>query len=361
MKFAILGSGNGARAWSAQIAAKGHEVVLWEPLQNSSDYPKLSKNKQISLIGDIVLTGHLADVTMDIGRAMNGATVVMIIVPSFAHEPIFEKMIPHLVSGQHIVIVPGNFGAWRLKKMMETAKCHADITISVTETMPYTCRIKTFDSVSIFKKKFCFHVATSPTGEAIKICKLLNDIFAGYETVSVVDHILMQDISNFNYTLHPYPVLLNYGEIEKHPTTFQHYVDGITPLIGEQMQLLDDERLAIGAKMGFKLTSTMQFLKDYYGNNDTKSIFEYVHSPESPYLDLVGQSVRSRYTTEDIPGLVMPVACLAKKAGIPSPRADTIVNIASQLHGVDYWTHGTTMDVLGLADKSIEQILKMLS
>ena len=86
------------------------------------------------------------------------------------------------------------------------------------------------------------------------------------------------------------------------------------------------------------------------GKNETRTLYEYVHSPETPYADLVGQNVRSRYITEDVPGVVMPVARLARKAGIPSPRSDTIVDFASQLHGADYWTQGTTLESIGIID-----------
>ena len=118
MKFTILGSGNGARAWCAQIAAKGYPVVMWEPLEATEDYLKLREEKEMFLEGDIQVGGKLAGVTMDIKEAMDGADYILVIVPSFAHEPIFRKMIPYLEDGQHVIIVPSNFAAYRLKKMM---------------------------------------------------------------------------------------------------------------------------------------------------------------------------------------------------------------------------------------------------
>jgi len=56
----------------------------------------------------------------------------------------------------------------------------------------------------------------------------------------------------------------------------------------------------------------------------------------------------------------MPVACLAKKAGALSPRSDTIINLASQLHGTDYWKNGTTLESIGIANKSIDEILSIM-
>lgn len=361
LKFAILGSGNGARACSAQIAAKGYPVVMWEPLERSEDFSALREKKQICLEGDISICGSLSDVTMDISQAVSNAGVVMIIVPAFAHEPIIKKLIPHLEDGQHIVIIPGNFGAYRLRKMMEECGCRKQISISTTETMPYACRIKTSNTVSIFKKKFAIHLASSPFNSGTEIREILNDAFAAYVKFLPAEHILVQDLSNANYVMHPYPVLLNYGSIEKNSITFRHYMDGITPLISEQMHLLDEERLEIGKKLGFSLKPILDLMKLYYGENKTCTFFEYVNSPETPYADLIGQNVRSRYITEDVPGVIMPIARLAQKSGAPFPRAETIVNLASQLHGVDYWKGGTTLESLGIANKSIEEILSIMA
>lgn len=361
MKFAVLGSGNGARAWCAQIAAKGYSVVMWEPLEATEDYLKLKRSKKMFLEGNIELGGELTGITMDIEEAMRGATCVLVVVPSFAHEPIFRKMIPYLEDGQHVIIVPSNFAAYRLKKMMVDACCNKKISISTTETMPYACRIKKFDTVSIFKRKFSIHIATTPLSVSLEVREILNDVFEGYVNFLPAEHILAQDLSNANFVMHPYPVLLNYGEIEKNPSTFRHYIDGITPLISEQMEYLDQERISIGSKLGFTLKSVLNLMKLYYGQNDSKNLYEYVNSDETPYVDLIGQNVRSRYITEDVPGVIMPIARLARQSGISSPRCDTIINLASQLHGTDYWTQGTTLDSIGIEEKNIQEILEMMA
>ena len=55
---------------------------------------------------------------------------------------------------------------------------------------------------------------------------------------------------------------------------------------------MDDERLAIGKAYGIDLIDTLEQLKLYYGWNDTTSYYEYVHSPESPYYDLIGHNIK---------------------------------------------------------------------
>ena len=67
----------------------------------------------------------------------------------------------------------------------------------------------------------------------------------------------------------------------------------------------------------------------YYGDNDTKTIYDFVNSPETPYADLVGQNVRSRYLTEDVPGVVLPGKLLAEKAGMDAPVAELVIKLIS--------------------------------
>ncbi|HCL78646.1 MAG TPA: NAD/NADP octopine/nopaline dehydrogenase, partial [Synergistaceae bacterium] len=70
--------------------------------------------------------------------------------------------------------------------------------------------------------------------------------------------------------------------------------------------------------------------------------------------------VRGRYLTEDVPGVVAPVSRIAEKAGFRTPLSSLVVDLASQLHGTDYWTCGTTLESLGIGDKSIDEILDMM-
>ena len=125
------------------------------------------------------------------------------------------------------------------------------------------------------------------------------------------------DFDNVNYTLHPMPVLLNYGEIEKNPKTFRHYMDGITPLVSEKMMQMDSERLAAGKKLGLELMPIMDQLKMYYGHNSTETIYEYANSPESPYKDIVA-CVRAGMTRTS-PSRWSPANSSGRRRDTPCP------------------------------------------
>ena len=122
---------------------------------------------------------------------------------------------------------------------------------------------------------------------------------------------------------------------------------------------MDEERLAIGKALGLDLMSTMDQLMMYYGRNESSTYYEYVNSAESPYKDIVGHHVRSRYITEDVPGLHTPAIELARLAGVEAPIAGLCVQLSSMLHGVDYSSEGTTLEKLGLGGKTVAEIVAM--
>ncbi len=361
LNFAVLGSGHGGRAVCGQIAERGYPVVMYEPLEETEDYLKIKAEKEMFLNGDITAGGKLRGATMDIEEALKDTDVILIVVPSFAHKPIFNKMVPHLKDGQHVIIVPGNYGGLRLKKMMADLGINKEITISETVSLPYACRIETYNTVMIYKKKFCLKIASSPSRNNPQALDIMNDLFGDYVHFLAGENLLEVDLDNPNQTLHPLPVLLNYGDIEKNPETFRHYMDGITPLISEKMMDMDAERTAIGSSFSLELTATMDQLKMYYGHNEAKTYYDYVNSSESPYTDVVGHNVRSRYLTEDVPGLNVPAMQLAQKARVDTPIIELTVRLTSWLHGVDYVATGTTLDKLGIDDKTPEEIVALTS
>ena len=361
LKFAVLGSGHGGRAVCGQIAEKGYPVLMYEPLEETEDYLKIREEKEMFLDGDITAGGKLSGATMDIEKAVKDSDVILVIVPSFAHNPIFEKLVPNLQDGQHVIIVPGNYGGLRLKKMMTDLGVKKEITVSETVSLPYACRISTYNTVKIYKKKSQLKMASSPSRNNPEALGIMNDIFGGYVTFIPAKNLLEVDLDNPNQTLHPLPVLLNYGDIEKNPKTFRHYMDGITPLISEKMMHMDEERLAIGNAFSLELMSTMEQLKMYYGRNDTKTYYEYVNSSESPYKDVIGHNVQSRYLTEDVPGLNVTAWQLAKKAAVETPIIELTVRLTSWLHEMDYVSTGTTLEKLGIDDKTPEEIVALTS
>ena len=136
---------------------------MYEPLEATEDFLKIKAEKEMFLDGDIRAGGKLRGATMDIEEAVKDTDVILVVVPSFAQKPIFKKMISYLKDSQHVIIIPGNYGGLRLKKMMTDLGIKKEITVSETVSLPYACRIATYNTVMIYKKKFRLKIASSPS------------------------------------------------------------------------------------------------------------------------------------------------------------------------------------------------------
>jgi opine dehydrogenase len=325
------------------------------------EFRRLKAEKTLNLHGNIQTSAKIDYITTDLEVAVTGAGAILLVVPAFVHEALFQKLIPLLEDGQHVIIVPGNYGGLLLKKMMADMGIIREITISETVSLPYACRICSHNTVTIYKQKTHLKIAASPSKNIAEVVDLMNDIFAGVVNYFPEENLIEASLDNLNQIVHPLPVLLNYGDIEKNPETFRHYIDGFTPLISELAMQMDEERLTIGKAFRLNLMPVLEQWKMYYGKNDTTTFYEFVNSDDSPYHDVVGHYVKSRYVTEDVPGLNVPALQLAHRAGLDVPITDVVVHLASCLHGVDYKATGTTLEKLGVAALKPEEIVALAS
>ncbi|MDI3280576.1 MAG: NAD/NADP octopine/nopaline dehydrogenase family protein, partial [Bacillota bacterium] len=73
------------------------------------------------------------------------------------------------------------------------------------------------------------------------------------------------------------------------------------------------------------------------------------------------QEVQARYLYEDVPTGLVPLADLGGLAGLEVPVMRSLITLASQVHGVDYWRTGRTLERLGLGDLDREGFLDYLA
>lgn len=61
---------------------------------------------------------HFAMATNSVAECVKGAKLIIVGIPSVAHEVFFKELIPCLEDGQIIHIIPDNYGSLKLRKMM---------------------------------------------------------------------------------------------------------------------------------------------------------------------------------------------------------------------------------------------------
>ena len=64
----------------------------------------------------------------------------------------------------------------------------------------------------------------------------------------------------------------------------------------------------------------------------------------------------TRYVTEDLPFGLAPWSSIGRMWNVPTPKVDAVIQIASVMTEVDYFTEGLSVDDLGIKDMTPEDV-----
>ena len=354
IKVSVLGAGNGGQALSAHLAIKGCEVILFEHPKFKENIEKINKKGGIELTGKLKGFGKISIATTNIKEAIEDTSVIMIVAPSFAQRPLIELALPYLVSSQIVVLIPGNFGSFEIKKILKNNG--KNLTIAETNSLPYACRKVEEGKVNIWGVKSYISVSSLPAADIKNVIKILSDFFP--IPLNPAKNSLEISFSNPNMIVHCPTMILNTGRIESTKGDFMFYCEGMTKSVCKVMEKMDEERMEIGERLGLNLISTFEWLKQTY-HLEGKNLYEVIsnspvyggHGPDAP------GTLSHRYITEDIPYLLVPVVSFGKLSGIQAPIIECIIKLASAINGVDYFKNGRNLETLGLSGMSLEKIL----
>jgi opine dehydrogenase len=139
MKTAILGGGHGAYAAAADLAAAGHEIVLWR--RDAAAIGTLRDDPRIVLKdAGGARSVPIAGASADIGAAIAGAELIVVPLPATAQDDVAAALAPHLVDGQVVFLPPGSFGSFAMARRVPAAGSRAHIAWAETGTLPYLAR-----------------------------------------------------------------------------------------------------------------------------------------------------------------------------------------------------------------------------
>jgi opine dehydrogenase len=145
--------------------------------------------------------------------------------------------------------------------------------------------------------------------------------------------------------------LLNLGRVESAlPTGHFDWHDWETPKIKKVSHAIDTERVRVAEAMGVRAYSDVELTHMWYAGEPWKIIQPTGAIPQN------SETVPLRYIVEDVPHGLVPTASLGRLLGIPTPVTDSLINLASSIQGVDYWQEGRTLDKLGLAGLTVDEI-----
>lgn len=343
-KVTVLGGGNTAFSMAANLALAGHEVLIWEHPDFAQTLDPIRRSLTIQLDGT-ARTGSakLAGVSTDAAEALAWSETLVCSVPSYAHQPFLEQLLPHLKPGHILALLPGNLGALAMAKALREAGI-GGVIVAESDTAPYVCRKSAPDRAVIWGTVSGLGIGVEPASQTDEAMPVLRALFPGAVAyASAVE----AGLSALNPVVHPPGVLMNAGRIERSRGEFWFYDEGVTPSVVNVIEALDRERLALGAALGMTLTPVAEaFHQAGFGpKGDMWAVIN--GSKMLTALRAPGQ-IDTRWLTEDIPYGLMSWSLLGDRLEVDTPVMDALVTLASSTLGRDFRSEARTLDRLGL-------------
>ena len=352
MNWAVIGGGNGGQSAAAHLGVMGFPVTLFDVVPETVN--AINSQGGIHVDGAVQGFGKVKKATTDMAEAIEGAEVIMMILPALYHRDMAKKMAPHLKDGQTVFIHPGaTFGSFAFKQVLDEENCKADVVIAEAQSLLYAARLNKPGFASIKGIKESLLVAALP---AIKTEEVLEKLNRAFPEMIPAANVLETSLSNLNAIMHPGPTLLNVSMIES-PYDWRYYWDGITPSIGNFIVDMDQERVELGKKFGLDLDPVLDQYRILY-NADGETLTEAVKKTKA-YGEVMGQKkVDTRYMLEDIPMSLYPMVSLAKHVGCSCERMSCVVDMGCFILRNDLKAIGRSMENLGFESMSLEEILE---
>jgi opine dehydrogenase len=344
-RFAVIGAGHGGKAMAADLAARGFPVNLYN--RTSEHITEIVLRREIELEWEDG-TAHccrLDVVTSDISEALDGADVIMVVLPASAHRDIARLCATRLRSGQIVVLNPGRTGgALEFRRILNQMGCAADVLVAETATFIFASRSTGPAQARIFRRKNAVPLAALPALHTNQVLDVVHDAFPQF--IPAVD-VLHTSLDNMGAVFHPSLTLLNAGWIERTLGDFEFYVDGVTPSTARVLEVLDRERVAVASALGVHVRPALTWLKDAY-SAEGETLYEAMQANPGYQGIKAPRNLRHRYLLEDVPFSLMPLASLGAQFGVETWATDAMIRLACVVHGMNYFARGRNVEDMGL-------------
>ena len=349
-RIAVLGAGHGGCAAAADLTRRGFDVRLHARREQ--------RLQPLREAGGIIASGvhegliPIAFMTTDVAEAVDGADVIMLVVPSVAFGYYAGALAPILTPERSVFLNPGHTGGGlHFVHELRRAGYRDRVRTCESVTLTYICRMEGPTEVGIYSYTRNLGFSAFPGVNAQAMFDLMAPV---YPELRLASSVLETGLSNMNAVFHPPGMLMNAGWIENTDGDFLFYRQGITESVGRVVSAVDSERMTIASALDVPATS---FLEAFCragltteAARDSGSVARACRESEPNATIRSPRSLDHRYVHEDIGHGLVPMAAFARIAGVPCPTIDALNHLTSMAVGIDYSTAGLTLERMGLAD-----------
>ncbi len=355
MHITVLGAGAGGTAVAFDCAAHGHDVRVFDFEQFPDNIAKIADQGGIHAEGDISGFAEIAYSGHDIVEALQDAELIYVVGPAYSTVPFGKAVAGKLSAGQTVIVTPSSCGgALAFKRAAGLAVDDETIRVAETSTLHYAVRLTEPGRVRVFLKlKAGNLLAALPGKHTADILELISDVYASMEPATSV---LQTSLQNANPIIHPAVTLSNAARIEMTGGAFLFYEEGVSDSVGRLIEALDNERIAIGEKLGITILPdpVMGMRQGYMLEANYGSGYR-----EAPgFLGIGAQpQLDHRYLNEDVGYGLVFMSRLGQQIGVATPGIDAVINVATIVMARDYRDEALrTPESLGIEDRSAEEL-----
>lgn len=351
LRITIIGAGHGGLALAAHFANNKEQVTLCADSNHLGfSQAVINNHNQITIRNHLTknqVTTKIFQVTNNYQTALAHSDIIFIVTPSFAHETVFNKLLPYIESRHKIITLAGNFSSIIFNNILQKSNIHKQCLLADISSLPYACRVDNSGSaVDIFGIKHQMGIAAIPASRNYELVHLLNRSFptklVAYKNPIEIGLNITSGIS------HPISALFNSGRIGKNKEEFYFYKEGISEHTSVLLEQLDKDRQYIGSLYNLKLPSYIDLMAEFYGNSYQTIYDFFTNTPVHNAQKLCPKSLSERYITQDIPYVIVPWYALGKAKGFESVIMRNIIEIASLINKTNYLSTGLNYEKLML-------------
>jgi len=353
-KISVIGAGAGGLAIAGYLASKSCEVTLYN--RSFERIKPFVDSKEIDLHGEIEGRFKLKTVTDNIVDAVKEAEIIMVVVPAMAHKEIAEKIAQHLKEDHIIILNPGRtFGALEFRNILIENDKNKKVIVAEAQSLIFACRVISPGTVKILKVKNSVPLSCIPAWKIPEIIKLVKHIIPLFIPG---DNILQTGLSNIGGIFHPATTILNTAWIENTRGDFEFYFEGISKKVSKIVKKIDEERISVAAALGIRVVSAKEWIYITYSIHGD-DLYEVIQNNPAYSGIIAPRNLNHRYITEDIPMSLVPISSLGDHLKVETKTINSIIQLASIIHGIDYFKYGRNIDNLGLEGLAVKEILKL--
>ncbi len=356
MIVAILGAGNGGAAAAVELGQRGFRTHWWNrSAATLAPFQRAGGIRYRGVLGEGLATPEL--MTSNLAEALAGAQVILICLPVPAHTPVAEALVKLGANAVPVVLNPGHTGG--ALEFVAVFKRHnlAPPPTAEFSTLTYVARKPQPDTVWITGAAKQVRVAALPGGAAA--LSRAQDL---YPVATPAADVLATGLANVNMILHPPGAILGAAWVESCHGDFTFYVQGLPDGVGRIMAALDAERLAVAAAYGHRLPdlfTEMQAIGTIESDADRGAgLAAAIRGGAANSKIKAPDSLAHRYYREDFWYGLKPLLALAGIAGVRTPVARSLMQLAQLLVGDN--NPGRSAATMGIDGLSKEQLLGLV-